>query len=174
MISIKDISLEKLQPQHADDIYMMVIESLTELLPWMDWAYSGYNFEDTTEWVAHAVDMWEKKEEYNFLIRDIKRDVLAGCCGLMYSDTDKKTAQLGYWVRSNEVEKGIATAAAELAVRFAFKEMGVSRVEILVDTANEASIRVIEKIRGVKEGVLKNRLVVHGEERDAFLYSLTK
>lgn len=174
MISIKDISLEKLQLQHADDIYMMVIESLTELLPWMDWVYSGYNFKDTTEWVAHAVEKWEKKEEYNFLIRDIKRDILVGCCGLMYPDADKTVAQLGYWVRSSEVEKGIATAAAELAVRFAFKEMKVPRVEILVDTANDASIRVAEKIRAEKEGVLKNRLTVHGEERDAVLYSLTR
>lgn len=174
MVKFRDIALERLTLAHAEDVYAMVSESITELLPWMDWVYSGYGIEDTIEWLANADDAWEKKEEYHFLIKDISRHHPVGVCGLGYTGKKKKVAILGYWIRSSEAGKGIATAAAGLAVKFAFKDMGCSRVEIMADVSNEASIRVIEKIGGVKEGILRKRLMTHGEERDAVLYSILR
>lgn len=174
MVKLKDIALEKLALSHVDDVYMMVCESITELMPWMDWVYSGYRVEDAQEWLAHAECAWAEKEEYNFLIKDASRDIPLGLCGLRYTGQKKKIAILGYWVRSGEAGKGVATAAAGLALKFAFKDMGCSRVEVMADVSNEASIRVIEKIGGVKEGVLRKRLMVHGEERDAVLYSILR
>jgi len=41
-----------------------------------------------------------------------------------------------------------------------------------VAVGNAASIRVAEKIGGVREGVLRSRLLLHGEFHDAVLFSV--
>ena len=46
------------------------------------------------------------------------------------------------------------------------------RLEILVAVGNVASIRVAEKIGGVGEGILRSRLLLHGEFHHAVLFSV--
>jgi RimJ/RimL family protein N-acetyltransferase len=67
----------------------------------------------------------------------------------------------------------VATAALRLAVRFAFAELGLKRVELVIAVGNQASIRVAEKVGAQQEGILGRRLLLGGEWRDAVVYSLT-
>jgi ribosomal-protein-serine acetyltransferase len=48
----------------------------------------------------------------------------------------------------------------------------LNRIEILVPTENPASVRVAEKAGAKKEGILRNRLVLHDCPQDAVMYSL--
>ena len=68
--------------------------------------------------------------------------------------------------------RGVATAAARLAVRFAFEELGLIRLEITVALRNSASQRVAEKVGAVREGLLRKRLFINGQSEDALIYSL--
>ena len=79
---------------------------------------------------------------------------------------------LGYWVRSTAAGRGVATQAARLMARFAFEQVGLHRVEILAAIPNIASQRVAEKAGAVREGVLRNRLLIRGVSYDAILFSL--
>jgi len=79
---------------------------------------------------------------------------------------------LGYWVRTTAAGRGIATQAARLMARFAFEQVGLHRVEIVAAIPNIASQRVAEKTGAVREGVLRNRLLIRGVSQDAMLFSL--
>jgi len=79
---------------------------------------------------------------------------------------------LGYWVRSSCARRGVTTAAARMTAQFALKELRMGRVEILASVKNLPSQRVAEKLGAVREGILRNRLLLHGSYHDAVIYSL--
>ena len=53
-----------------------------------------------------------------------------------------------------------------------FEELDLRRIEIVVTLANDASLRVAEKVGARREGVLRRRLMAHGESYDAVMFSL--
>jgi RimJ/RimL family protein N-acetyltransferase len=79
---------------------------------------------------------------------------------------------LGFWIRASAAGKGLATAAARLISSFGFEELGLLRIEILVAVENAASERVAQKLGALREGVLRNRLFLHGRSHDAAVHSL--
>lgn len=57
--------------------------------------------------------------------------------------------------------------------RFGFEQLGLVRLELVIDVDNAASIRVAEKAGAVFDGVLRNRVVGQGgTPRPARMYSL--
>lgn len=166
------IMIRKYSPDDAGAVYEMAFETLPDLMPWMDWAHPGYSLEDAEKWVLSCVAKWNRDDEYHFLVCDAETGALLGAVGLLWIGKKRKIANMGYWTRTKEQKKGVATAAARLCARFAFEQLGVARVEILANVANVASLRVGEKVGSIREGVLRNRVVVHGESRDGMLFSL--
>jgi len=79
---------------------------------------------------------------------------------------------LGYWVRSACHGQGIAGRAAKLTARFAFEQLGLIRVEIVIAVGNHASLRVAQKIGAHEEGILLNRMVIGKAIHDAHMFSL--
>lgn len=75
-------------------------------------------------------------------------------------------------MRSRETGRGIATAATLLAAQFGFEDLRLNRIEILTAIENSASQRVAEKAGAKKEGILRNRILLHDRPLDAVMYSL--
>ena len=48
----------------------------------------------------------------------------------------------------------------------------MNRLEILAAVDNIASQRVAEKAGAIREGIMRNRLVIHGKLYDAVMFSL--
>ena len=80
-------------------------------------------------------------------------------------------ANLGYWVGTRHTGKGYATRAARLLSDFGLNDLKLQRVEIVAAVTNHASQRVAEKAGAVREGILRNRIVLHGQPHDAVMYS---
>ena len=59
-----------------------------------------------------------------------------------------------------------------LLADYGFKELKLNRIEILVAVDNLASQRVAAKAGAVREGILRNRLLLHGKIHDAVMFSL--
>jgi RimJ/RimL family protein N-acetyltransferase len=110
--------------------------------------------------------------EYGFAIKDSKNDSFIGCCGVNNINWRDKYGNLGYWIRSSQSGQGIATAATLRLAQFAFKQLSLNRVEIVVATKNVASIRVAERTGALREGTLRKRIVVRENVYDAFMFSL--
>jgi ribosomal-protein-serine acetyltransferase len=81
---------------------------------------------------------------------------------------------VGYWVRSSATPQGVATAALQRLVQWAFQHTALMRLEVVVSTQNAASLRVAEKAGAVREGVLRKRLLLHGVWHDAVLFSFVR
>ena len=164
-----------LRPYQITDIepcFNAIRESINELLPWMWWCHSAYSTKDTQKWIESLPDTCQNTTECSFAIIDSEDGSFLGSCGLSNINRTDRCANLGYWVRTSRSRQGVAPAAALGIARFAFKEVELNRVEIVIATENKASIRVAEKIGALREGLLRKRIVVRDTVYDAFMFSL--
>jgi len=85
---------------------------------------------------------------------------------------ESRRANLGYWVRTDRTGLGVAVAAAKLLAKWGFEVLGLKRIEITVAVENVRSLRVAEKAGAKREGILRNRLMLHDIPHDAVMHSL--
>jgi ribosomal-protein-serine acetyltransferase len=170
---IGEIRIRWYRPGDEDAIFEAVTSSQAELSPWMPWCHPNYSRDDSARWVASRPGAWERNEEWSFVIVDAA-DRLLGGCGLHRLALKDGVAELGYWVRTSATRQGVATAATRQLCRWAYDEAGLERIEILASLENLASQRVAEKAGGVREGLLRQRIALHGRRHDCVLYSILR
>lgn len=168
-----DIRIRPYLLADAADVFAAVKESTAELAPWMPWCHPGYSIDDSRSWLQLQTVAFERGDAYEFAITSADGSYLGGC-GLNQIDRANNRANLGYWVRTTAARRGVATSAV-LALRdWGFEKTTLIRLEIVVAVGNAASRRVAEKSGAVLEGVLRDRLVLHGSAHDAVMFSLTR
>jgi [ribosomal protein S5]-alanine N-acetyltransferase len=82
-------------------------------------------------------------------------------------------AYLGYFVDEAVNGRGYATEAVRHAVRFAFGEAGLHRVQAAVVPRNAASARVLEKAGFREEGYAERYLCIKGVWEDHRIFAIT-
>lgn len=98
---------------------------------------------------------------------------LAGGIGLRpLAGESLGVAEFGYWLGQRSWGRGLATEAARLLVRYAFRVRGLRRLEAYVFAPNLASARVVEKSGFRREAILREAIVDReGAVMDAWLYA---
>lgn len=84
-----------------------------------------------------------------------------------------RSAALGYWIDHRMAGRGIAPAAAALALDFALTMLRLHRVEVLIRPENVASIRVVEKLGLREEGIRERFIHIDGDWRDHRCFAIT-
>ncbi|MHB1597144.1 MAG: GNAT family N-acetyltransferase [Streptosporangiaceae bacterium] len=97
-----------------------------------------------------------------------------GWCGLHRWNQDYRSASLGYCYDDAAWGHGYATEAARMLLRWGFDTLDLNRVQAEVDTRNQASARVLEKLGFLREGTLREDCVVNGEVSDSWIYGLVR
>lgn len=84
-----------------------------------------------------------------------------------------QNATLGYFVGGAHGRRGYASEAVRLAVRVAFEDVRLHRVQASVMPRNSASRRVLEKAGFLTEGIARHYLEINGVWEDHILYAIT-
>lgn len=164
-----------IRPYRIDDvdaIYDAVIESRLHVSKWMDWLTPDYSRETTENWVKLSLSAWESGDAYEHVIVDENSQEVVGACGLNSVNKIDLVCNLGYWIRKSYLGQGAALEAVRQIRDFAFKEIGLARLEIVVAESNLASQRVAEKAGSIDEGLQRARIRIHGVSHDARMYAL--
>jgi RimJ/RimL family protein N-acetyltransferase len=168
-----DISIRPYNAGDAEALYDAARESVEQVFAWLPWCHPGYTLEEAMDWTRARAELFARGVEYDFVITDPDGAFL-GACGLNRIHRDHRNANLGYWVRSSMAGRGVCTAAVKQLANLAFRDTDLIRLEILAAVGNRASQRVAEKSGAVREGVLRDRLLLHGEAHDAVVFSITR
>ena len=166
------VLLRPFRDDDASGLYEAVRESLAEVSLWLSWCHQDYSIEESRQFISSRAQAADSDEWYSFGIFEKYTGTFVGGVGLNFINRVHQMGNLGYWVRTTAAGRGIATEAARLMARFAFEQVGLHRVEIVAAIPNIASQRVAEKTGAVREGVLRNRLLIRGVPQDAMLFSL--
>jgi ribosomal-protein-alanine N-acetyltransferase len=83
-----------------------------------------------------------------------------------------QSVTMGYWAGAAFARQGYTRAAARLAVRFAFEDLGLHRVEASCQPDNEPSRRLLTSIGFTQEGMARAYLKIDGAWRDHLLFAM--
>jgi RimJ/RimL family protein N-acetyltransferase len=99
------------------------------------------------QWVRRNLDHQERYGYGLFSVILSESGNLIGDCGLERMDEGGPVqAELGYDLRSDYWNRGLATEAAQAVRDYAFGELAILRLISLIRVGNEASRRVAEKV----------------------------
>lgn len=87
-----------------------------------------------------------------------------------YSDVNRLTAEIGYWIAEPYWGRGLATAALCEATDYAFYYFDFERIQAAVFAWNVASARVLEKSGYTLEARLRRNVIKNGEITDTLMY----
>lgn len=124
------------------------------------------------EWIGTHQEKFEKNEEVVFGIERREDGAFVGVIGVIPEPHDM--AELGYWIGQEYWNHGYATEAAAAAIDYAFRILGVNRVEALHFVRNPASGRVMEKCGMKCEGTLRQARKKWDEYLDVRVYSILR
>jgi RimJ/RimL family protein N-acetyltransferase len=158
--------------EDARALYEAARESMPEVSLWLPWCHENYSIEDSRTFTSSRGVAAEGDEWYSFAIFEQEGGRFLGGVGLNFINRVHQMANLGYWVRTSAVGRGVATMATRAVARFGFAELGLQRIEIVAAVGNLPSQRVAEKAGAVREGVLRKRLLIRGQTQDAVVFSL--
>jgi len=138
--------------------------------------FGWYPQRSTLESVRAAFERWAEDWRTDgstraFAVRDASTGTLVG--GFQLRLREKRIGEISYWSNVGYRGRGFATRATRLGCSFAFRELGIDRIEAYVEPDNVASRRVAESAGFREEGLVRAReLTMHGERRDMVLYGL--
>jgi RimJ/RimL family protein N-acetyltransferase len=79
----------------------------------------------------------------------------------------------GTWYAVEYQRTAVNTECKYILLKYAFETLGCIRVQFKADIRNENSWRAIERIGGVREGILRNQYILQdGTFRDSVYYSI--
>jgi ribosomal-protein-alanine N-acetyltransferase len=121
---------------------------------------------------AYARDR-ELGAAYAFFVLRSADEALTG--GITLSNVRRGVAQMGtigYWCGQPFTRQGLTLAAVRAVSDFAFRTLGLHRLEAACIPDNDASRRLLAKAGFVEEGYAKAYLKINGAWRDHVLFGL--
>ena len=162
-------------PQATDYAAWAVLrmESREFLTPWEP----TWNEDDLTRTsfrlrVKRAAREIAADEAYSLFILDGRSETLLG--GLTLGLVRRGVAQactLGYWMGQRHAGKGHMSEAVRGALRFAFSELALHRVEAACLANNAPSRRLLDRVGFQHEGMARSYLRINGVWADHLLYA---
>jgi len=110
---------------------------------------------------------------YPFYVFNSKDDsMIGGCTVAAVRRGVTQAGTLGYWVGAPHARKGYMTASVRAMFPFAFKTLGLHRLEAACIPSNAPSRRLLLKVGFREEGRARSYLQINGVWQDHILYAL--
>lgn len=79
-----------------------------------------------------------------------------GACGLNNINKQDRKAEIGYWLLPEFQGKGYIMEALPVIIEHGFSNLHLHRIEAFVETENQNSIKVMQKLNFNREGTMKD------------------
>jgi len=142
------------------------------------WDYMLYGrmetLEDMQDWVKDIMARGARGTDLPFAVIHLESGRAAGATRyLNIMPNDRGLEVGGTWYSPEFQRTFVNTECKYLLFRHAFEILGCIRVQIKTDSRNERSQKAIERIGAVKEGVLRNHMILpDGYIRHSVFYSI--
>jgi RimJ/RimL family protein N-acetyltransferase len=167
----KIVRLEPLQAKHAEDLFLAGQER--EM-----WLYMPTNpsvsREAMAQWIAETLRLQQAGECLPFAIIDLATGRAIGSTRYLAIVPKDYGLEIGWtWLDPAVRRSGVNTECKYLLLTHAFEDLQAIRVQLKTDSRNLRSQTAIERIGGIKEGVLRNHMIMpDGYRRHTVYYSI--
>ena len=142
---------------------------------WDFMLYGNINtVDDMRNWVKDILSRAEKGTDLPFVAIHLASGRVAGATRyLNIMPKDRGLEIGGTWYGTEFQRTPVNTECKYLLLQHAFETLGCIRVQLKTDSRNERSQKAIERIGAVKEGVLRNHMILpEGRYRHSVFYSI--
>ncbi|MGR6761495.1 GNAT family N-acetyltransferase [Paenibacillus sp. T2-29] len=145
-------------PQWGDGVAVneAIRESVNELRPWLPFARNLPTEEESEIRSRQARLKFLDRSDMVLYIFDTASGQFVASSGLRRMNWDARRFEIGYWLRTSWIGKGIVTEAVHGITDFAIQHLHANRLEILCDSRNTRSAKVAERAGFTLEGILRN------------------
>ncbi len=129
-----------------------------------------YTQEDAERWINFVNN---DSTNLAFAIAD-KKELIGGIGAMPNQDVNRFTSEIGYWLAEPLWNKGIITKAVRIFCNYLFTNFNFNHLTASIFEGNDASIRVVQKVGFVLEGVLRKNVFKENRFLDQYIYGLLK
>ena len=163
--------MEPLSEAHVTDLAKVGLEPKI-------WQYMRYGQVNTTEqlraWVSELIALQAAGTDLPFAVIFLASGCAIGSTRYLNIDRENRALEIGgTWYGLDYQGTLVNTECKYMLLRHAFETLGCVRVWFKTDRRNLRSQRAIERMGSVKEGILRNHMILpDGYLRDSVVYSL--
>ena len=142
------------------------------------WDFMVYGRMETADdmrgWVQDILSRAEKGTDLPFIAIHLASGRVAGATRYMNIMANDRGLEIGGTWYGPEFQRTVVnTGCKYLLLSHAFETLGCIRVQLKTDLRNQRSQKAIERIGAVKEGVLRNHMILpNGHYRHSVYYSI--
>lgn len=140
MLETDRLLLRPLVASDADAIY--ALRSDAEI---MRYIREPQNRRETENWIRLVSSRWQKDKLGFCGVIEKETGKLTGWCGV-WRLTETDEVEIGYAIAKEFWQRGFATEAAEVLLRYAFAQIKPDKITAVAEPENTASRRVMEKL----------------------------
>ncbi len=165
------VRLEPLSEAHIPDLAKVGLEEKI-------WVYMRYGRIETAEqrarWVGELLELQAQGTDLPFAVIYQANNRAIGSTRFLNIEPEDRSLEIGgTWYGLDYQGTQVNTESKYLLLRQAFEVLGCVRVWFKTDSRNLRSQRAIEKLGAVREGVLRNHMILpNGYIRDSVMYSI--
>jgi RimJ/RimL family protein N-acetyltransferase len=165
------VQLEPLEEKHAVDLFAVgqneeIWQYLTAPMP--------RDIGEMRAWVNDALAKQARGEALPFVIVERATGKIIGSTRYLDISLEHRHVEIGWtWLGRDYWRTPVNTECKYLLLKHAFETLNCIRVQLKTDVRNTNSQRAIERIGGVREGVLRKAVIIKdGYQRSSVYYSL--
>lgn len=145
-IRIDDLTIRCYEPEDAVEFKKAIDSSLKHLHKYMEWSHSDPEplFKKITL-LEHWKTEFIKNVDYTYAV--FRGEKMVASSGLHKNLEDNNSLEIGYWVRADEINKGIATKVSLALIIIAFEIIKVKKVEIHYEIDNVFSSKIPKRLK---------------------------
>jgi RimJ/RimL family protein N-acetyltransferase len=163
-------------PEDAPLLKAAVDSSIEHLLPWMPWArFEPQSVEEKVQLLRRFRGQFDLDDNYVYGIFSADESEQLGGSGF-HKRANEGSLEIGYWVATGAIGRGIATEVTAVQTRAGFELAGLDRIDIQVEPTNDRSLAIPRKLGFTEEGRLRRRLEASEDEphRDSVVFSMLR
>jgi N-acetyltransferase len=170
-LSGKTIRLEPLAIDHVPDLCKVGLDPSI-------WQWMLYGNIDSTEkmmnFVCELLEWQKSGQTLPFAVISLKEQRAVGCTRYMDIRSTHRSLEIGgTWYGIHYQRTPVNTEAKYLLLKNAFEQYHCIRVQLKTDSNNLRSMKAIERIGALKEGILRNHMIrPDGSIRHSVYYSI--
>ena len=142
------------------------------------WRYMRYGPINSPEkmksFISYLLGLQKSGTDLPFAVIHLGSGRAIGMTRYMSIEPDNRSLEIGgTWYNREYQHTAVNTECKFLLLRHAFEELACIRVQFKADERNERSQRALERIGAVKEGVLRDHMILpDGTVRSSVFYSI--
>jgi RimJ/RimL family protein N-acetyltransferase len=163
--------LRQIQPQDAEDLFA----TLSDEEAMQFYGHEPHRAVDETHALIEQIQArYARREAIRWGVTLKGEDRVIGSCSFHHFDAGFHRAETGYELHRAFWGQGIMTEAISTILTYGFTELGLHRIEAIIDPANERSKGLLLKLGFTYEGNLRQRYYFRDHFEDEHYFGLLK